>query len=580
MMFGNMMHTRLALRSSAFMLLIVFVVGGVFLSVVITVTQHQEESRQHDRLEELLSTVESTVGIAAFLQDRELAREVASGLMKNATINGVVIEADGEQLATQSKQLEGYVDINATGEHGYEAIEREIRSPFDANEIIGHIVVVPDGREIQSRITQARRWVVLAVSLLATAIAIGTILVVVRLITRPITIISSRLHGLRAETGEKLEFPHGNEQDEIGQLVSDVNALIDYLVNILTDERQLRMQREVEERRFRAIFDNAATGIFQVDREGILVSWNPAFARFADLPRRPEDLRGDGFNLLEAICAKNPGVREVFGQCQFGDSSVNLDFEIQRRNGGGRGRWVDVVLTPMEDGMIQGVVNDITERKYAEEAARKLALTDPLTELGNRLGFEQRLEQMIVEARKDPSAVFAVMLIDLDLFKQVNDTHGHAAGDTVLKYVAQTLREICRMTDYAGRLGGDEFVLLLEGAYEQAKVSPVLNKLFRRVHKPIELENGESARIGASVGIAIFEPQHPDAAHLVHRADLAMYQAKQGGRDTWCFAPPTPPNGQDQDQDQDQEQEQEQEKECEELPTPVLMPPDKVCNFN
>jgi diguanylate cyclase (GGDEF)-like protein/PAS domain S-box-containing protein len=530
----HLFRTNLALRSTVFILLIVVLVGAAFLVGAVLTTYHNEHIRQQARLVELLDTVESTVGIAAFLGDKELAREVAAGLLKNQTVSSVVIVAGDSELVSLTR---AGASSSAEGKKvsQKDILQRKIHSPFNYQEVVGSIELLPDETEIDRQIVLAQRFIAVMFSVLAAAITIGTVLVVVLLITRPITRISTRLHLLHAETGEKLEFPRGNERDEIGQLVGDVNALIDYLVNILNEERDLRMEREVQERKYRAIFENAETGIFQIDGTGSLLSWNPAFARFFNISRSPSDSAEEPLGLFDLTGENSEDVRSVVRQCGERSQSLSLDIEIAG-HGRRRPRWVNLVLTSIEDAALQGIVNDITARKRAEEAASELAHTDALTALGNRLGFERQLRTLIDISIRDPQRRFALLMLDLDKFKQVNDIWGHQAGDEVLKHIAQLLTAVSRKADYAARLGGDEFVLLLDGADSDEKVMPVLISIFKRIHEPIPLSNGEHASVGVSIGIAIFAPGQLGAVEFLKSADEAMFRAKESGRDAWCFA--------------------------------------------
>ena len=183
--------------------------------------------------------------------------------------------------------------------------------------------------------------------------------------------------------------------------------------------------------------------------------------------------------------------------------------------------------------VLQGVVNDITERKTAEVAARKTAMTDALTGLSNRLGFETKLRELLARGHRRSRQGLALILIDLDFFKQVNDTYGHDAGDRVLIHFSRLLERAVRKSDMIGRLGGDEFVILLDCIDQATVLEKIARQIIASVANPIDIGQGRTARIGSSIGVALLQGEAIDREQLLKKADEAMYQAKQSGRNTY-----------------------------------------------
>ena len=188
------------------------------------------------------------------------------------------------------------------------------------------------------------------------------------------------------------------------------------------------------------------------------------------------------------------------------------------------------------DGSVAGLIGtivDITERKQAEERVRHLAHFDELTGLPNRSLFNQRLSHALARARRaeDP---LAILFIDLDRFKNINDTLGHEAGDRVLKEIAQRLRGCLREVDTVSRLGGDEFVVLIEGASRPADVAEVAQKILAAVARPVLLESQEF-HVTASIGISTCPGDSDDLQGLMKNADIAMYRAKEQGKNNFQF---------------------------------------------
>jgi diguanylate cyclase (GGDEF)-like protein/PAS domain S-box-containing protein len=200
-----------------------------------------------------------------------------------------------------------------------------------------------------------------------------------------------------------------------------------------------------------------------------------------------------------------------------------------------------VAVTVIRDGAGQvtnymAMLTDITERKRAEENARHQAEHDGLTGLPNRVLFLDRLQHALATWRREHEC-FALMFVDLDRFKQINDTLGHKAGDTVLQEVAQRLRHSVRGVDTVSRLGGDEFVVLLADIHGADQAAHVAGTVMQALARPIELERQEVVQ-SVSIGIAVCPSDGEESVTLLHHADVAMYHAKQEGRNAFRFFSP------------------------------------------
>jgi len=208
---------------------------------------------------------------------------------------------------------------------------------------------------------------------------------------------------------------------------------------------------------------------------------------------------------------------------------------------GGQIRWWSLTAKPLLDvaGQVRGwrgVGSDITERKAAEDHIRYLAHYDTLTGVPNRFNLDIRLEQALLSANRESTHV-AVMFIDLDRFKVINDTLGHHIGDALLVEVARRLRTVVRESDIIGRLGGDEFVVVLTSLGESADAAPVANKIQRVLGEPYAVENNLLYSTH-SIGIAVYPSDGRDGASLMRNADTAMYHAKEQGRNNAQFYTP------------------------------------------
>lgn len=177
------------------------------------------------------------------------------------------------------------------------------------------------------------------------------------------------------------------------------------------------------------------------------------------------------------------------------------------------------------------VLHDLTERKRYEEKLRYNAVTDHLTALPNRFLFFDRLNMALAQAQRDFQKL-GILMLDLDEFKKVNDTYGHNIGDQLLKGVANRLLNMFRKGDTIARWGGDEFILLLPEIRQTEVAKNVAERILHSFNKPFEFD-GLKIAITASIGVALFSDDGPDADTLIKNADIAMYHAKDAGRN--CF---------------------------------------------
>jgi diguanylate cyclase (GGDEF)-like protein len=214
------------------------------------------------------------------------------------------------------------------------------------------------------------------------------------------------------------------------------------------------------------------------------------------------------------------------------------DFELARRGSDGNLRYFSLSGEPVFDAGgafigYRGVGREITEQKTAELRLDRLAHYDMLTGLPNRALLHDRMRQAMARADRERT-LLAVMFLDLDRFKEINDSLGHAAGDEVLKEAARRLQSCLRSTDTVARPGGDEFTVLLEDVHHVDEVSAVARKILDAFAEPAEVA-GHELHLSTSIGVTLYPLDDQDADTLLKNADIAMYQAKQEGRNNFQF---------------------------------------------
>ncbi|MGI9402098.1 MAG: EAL domain-containing protein [Rhizobiaceae bacterium] len=307
-----------------------------------------------------------------------------------------------------------------------------------------------------------------------------------------------------------------------------------------------QMEREAFEKRLEKLANNLPGGLFQLLRyEDGSFSVPYASAGFCSLLGFDSiNGLGDPSAYLDRI-HKEDLIGYLQGMRQSGVTLEQWSSEFRFHHENGDTRWLMVTATPekTDDGKIiwHGHMSDISGRKLAEEKVTQLAYFDGLTGLPNRGAIIERLEQEILaNSRKHQHA--ALLFVDLDNFKTLNDTHGHEMGDLLLQQVAERLQNCCRSTDAVGRFGGDEFVILvsdLDGDHDKALSSTkaAAQKILLEFAKGFDLEKLHHIT-SPSIGAVLFGSDRPQASEIIKSADIAMYEAKKNGRNCYVLFDP------------------------------------------
>lgn len=522
-------------RSLLAVLAVTLLMGAFSIYMVGRVIGERTHAQALTKLGELLDTVESTASVACFVSDEQLAQEVAQGLLRNSEVHRVAIRVGERDLAVAERAPRKVgADGTALLATGKPAVSRLLHSPFNPQEAIGSIRLEADWDAIEAWTRSNTYYTSLLLAGQIALVVAAALAAIFFLVLRPIKATSDQLHRLDAAGGARLGVPKGHERTEVGRLVDDINQLTGKLVATLDQERSLRRRLEVDQRKYQDLFNNAGSGIFVADREGYLDSYNRAFAELTRLPRQKGSARRrvtdsrwqDPEQLLAMIGAS---LDETAGNEILDDDFLLFD----RR---GDECWLHVTVVPLGDGSVQGTVADVTQRKLEELSARRLAVTDALTGFANRAGLHRALIDL-----KPGSEPFALVMIDLDGFKQINDALGFPVGDELLLGVAARLREVLAGGDHVARIGSDEFALVLAGESNRQAVAARLEHLAGRLRLPYEIQTADAQRpltVGTSMGVALFPRDGGDIHQLLRAAELALNSARSAGGCTYKFFDP------------------------------------------
>ena len=518
----------LLFRTVASIVAITIVVGGLLvMSLSVLVAQRAEEAA-YKRLGELIDTVESTLQIACFVGDAQLATEIARGLLKTREIQAVVIRSDKGDLINldqSGKAPDPFLKTSAP-------LQRQIFSPFDKKLTVGDILLYPNISAIDAEITTSKIHIASQIGVLIAAVAIAMTLTVFRQVIKPISDLSNRMHTLDAESGEKLAPPPSHEHNLIGLLTADINGLTAHLVDTIHTEQSLRRQHEIDERKYRGIFENAESGIFVTNRKGKMESYNSSLSRLTGLPP-PERDACTVSSLLDLPWSDGTTVANLIADCIERNLATADDFELAHPDHGNR--WLNIALTPVGAGLVQGIVSDVTVRRNAEVRAQRLAITDSLTGLPNRLGFEQHWQEQI---RQRPEIPFVLLIAELDGFREINDAMGFPAGDKVLTGIAARFLTSLKANDFVTRLGGDDFAVVLPGINNPSAIEKVAKRLIQKIAEPF-LVNEQETCLSISIGVATFPNDGDNLPTLLRNAELALAQAQHAGGRTWRVFDPS-----------------------------------------
>jgi len=526
----NRISQRISNRLAVLLTMLTLFVLSLNASIVFNRTYQDDLSQSRHNLTQLVGAVSNTAAISVYVRDTVLGNEVVDGLNASDLISAVELRTNSDTISKQGSFIESKKD---------DWIHFSLYAPFDKEELTGELIVQPNDKLIAAYANKAAQQYVMFMAIHSLILIIAVVLLLNFQLVRVIKIIASSLHNITPGSKQRIHPETRHRNDEIGMLAADINHLLTSVETTLNRERALREEVENLERRFRSIFEQASGAIALLDQDGFLKVHNPSFERMFGAERMQRLMASDDrVSLATILETETKGFQNALTQTLADNGPISLDIKLGDNT---EIRWIHCLITKMQDDssttttpLVQIIMQDVSERRFREQSFKVQAELDPLTGLFNRRAGKDKIQQLLNEA-VGTSEQYALLMLDLDNFKPVNDNFGHDAGDRVLISLAEALLNTVRSDDVVIRWGGDEFLIFIKQINQTIEAARIAEKLLAVIQRPIPLDNHNNAQIGVSIGVAIFPDHGFDLELLIQRADEAMYQVKSKTKDGFAF---------------------------------------------
>jgi diguanylate cyclase (GGDEF)-like protein/PAS domain S-box-containing protein len=505
-----MNKSGLVIRLAIVIAFTAIIVGLITTQLFYRFTFLNEEALGKQSINQLYNTVSPTASIASYLGDEELAKEVVNGLTSNDIITSAAIKTDKLMV------------LSDTYQQSSDTIEFVLYSPFEKERRVGLLYVEANESYLRAKADNISATNTFVVAIEALIITIISILVTYSVITRPILSIGKALHSIRPGTSERIDKPRSHQESEIGQLADDVNELLAKAEQQMLKEKSLRDEVKILESRFRMLFENATSAIALVEPKGDILLYNDNFEKLIEKLKLP--LKKNYGHYLQDLFVVKKELHEQIQIAFANNESATAELELISYQD--ESIWVQVVVTLLITDDLQEsyqiTLHDISKRKYQISLLDQKANYDGLTNLLNRQATEQHLNKLIINRQP-----FALIMMDLNDFKPINDVFGHDAGDELLIHVSSQLLKSLRKADVLSRWGGDEFVIILPSTTKDDVIN-ICAKLASKLSKPHHLSQyDKSVSVTASMGVSFYPDDQMELLELIRAADKAMYYVKK-----------------------------------------------------
>ena len=536
-------RNRLAIKLAQYTVLMAFIIG-FFLSALHVLEDYSTQgSRLDQTVIDILDASKPPAARAVHTLDQALAQEVVNGLMKYPFISKVQIKDElgevlAEQEATQQKTKTQWLTEVISAK--YKDYTLALRAPGFASLEPGSLKIVVDQDLALQPFFERASTVLVSGIIRNILLAVFLIALFHVFLTKPLALLAKQFAEFRLEEseGKYLEVPEQHKGTELGQLSDVGNEFIHTAQKLLNDKKSSNLALRQSESLLKQVINQAPQLIVALNSKGQVLFCNQQVAEFYNVS--VESLVGVAISDFHPFQDEVERMHAIRRSVEANNAPVDItEFSWSRENS--EQLHFSIHASPFEyfsEPATLVVATDITSQKVVQDHISHIANHDNLTGLPNRVLLNDRLSRSILSCERN-GVYNALLFIDLDHFKTINDSLGHGIGDLLLKEVAEILKGQVRANDTVARLGGDEFVILLEFLHDNQEriktdVQIICDKLLEILSQPIDIKQ-HKLRIGASIGVVIFPIEGKDIDDLMRFADTAMYHAKENGRNGYAF---------------------------------------------
>ncbi len=493
---------------------------------------------------------------ALMFRDARSSEDILDALRAEQSVTAACIyDADGQPFASYVRAGNAFSFTPPTVERNISRFERnrliQFREISLNGEIVGAIYIESDLQRLNRRL---REYCMVFAGTFGLVLALAFVLAqgLQRPISRPLSALVSTAQAVSTANDYTIRT-NLSSLDEFGLLGSAFNGMLEQIQK--RDQQLLQHRQQLEqtvanrtaelisanaqlrraEEKYRSIFEDAVIGIFQATPDGQPVSLNRALAQINGY-ESPEEFMAEVHNLAKEVLVNPHRFEEVTRILAQGGVVRGVELEIYR--GDRTKKWVLANIRAVRDPdgsivLLEGTIEDITERKTAQEQVHYLAYYDALTGLANRTLLQDRMQKALAAAKRRGERV-ALLFLDLDRFKIINDSLGHSFGDLLLQQVAERLKKWARAQDTVARIGGDEFLIALTAVKEVTDVAIAAERVMDAMTAEFVIQD-RHFHVNCSIGMSIYPDHGADSETLIKNADAAMYTAKENGRNGYRF---------------------------------------------